>query len=117
MKFTYDELVKVTEADVLQCSNTSGMFTVSTDSRNINDSNVYLPLKGEKFDGHDFIKDAVDKGVRGYFTSDKNKKFSQAKFILYVPNTLEAYDYNCHNGKLRQNNHKRNDGICCKTGI
>lgn len=91
MKFTYDELVKVTEADVLQCSNTSGMFTVSTDSRNINDSNVYLPLKGEKFDGHDFIKDAVDKGVRGYFTSDKNKKFPQAKFILYVPNTLEAY--------------------------
>lgn len=91
MKFTYEELVKVTDAKVLQCFNTSGALSISTDSRNINDSNVYLPLKGEKFDGSSFIKDAVDKGVRGYFTDDKNLIFPQAKFILYVENTLEAY--------------------------
>lgn len=91
MKFTYEELVKVTEAKVLQCSNTSGALTISTDSRHINDTNVYLPLKGEKFDGHNFIKDAVNKGARGYFTSDKNLIFPQAKFILYIENTLEAY--------------------------
>lgn len=91
MKFTYEELVKVTEAQVLHCSNTSGALSISTDSRNINDTNVYLPLKGEKFDGHDFIKDAVDKGARGYFTSDKSLVFPQAKFVLYVKNTLEAY--------------------------
>lgn len=91
MKFTYEELVRVTEAKVLQCSNTSGSLSISTDSRNINDTNVYIPLKGEKFDGHNFIQDAVDKGVRGYFTSDKTKIFPAAKFILYVENTLEAY--------------------------
>lgn len=91
MKFTYEEIVKATGAQVLLCTNTSGSLSVSTDSRNINDTNVYIPLKGEKFDGHDFIKDAVDKGVRGYFTSDKNLVYSQAKFVLYVENTLEAY--------------------------
>ena len=91
MKFTYEELVKVTEADVLHCSNTSGALSISTDSRNINDTNVYLPLKGEKFDGHNFIKDAVDKGARGYFTNDKSVLFPQAKFVLYVKDTLEAY--------------------------
>lgn len=91
MKFTFDELVKATDAQVLQCQNTSGTLKISTDSRNINLNDVYLPLKGENFDGHDFIKSAVDKGARGYFTSDKNLIFSQAKFILYVENTLEAY--------------------------
>lgn len=91
MKFTYEEIVKATGAQVLQCTNTSGVFSISTDSRSINDTNVYLPLKGENFDGQDFIKDAVDKGARGYFTSDKKLIFSQAKFILYVENPLEAY--------------------------
>ena len=61
MKFTYQEIVKVTNAQVLQCQNTSGTLSISTDSRNINLDNVYLPLKGEKFDGHNFIKDAVEK--------------------------------------------------------
>lgn len=91
MKFTFDELVKATNAQVLQCQNTSGTLKISTDSRNINLNDVYLPLKGENFDGHDFIKSAVDKGARGYFTSDKSLIFPLAKFILYVENTLEAY--------------------------
>lgn len=91
MKFTFEDLVKVTDAVVLQCQNSSGLFTISTDSRNIDSNNVYLPLKGEKFDGHNFIKDALEKGARGYFTSDKNIKLGDTKFVLYVESTLEAY--------------------------
>lgn len=91
MKFTYEEIIKATNAVVLKCQNTSGSLSVSTDSRNISLDNVYLPLKGEKFDGHDFIKDAVEKGARGYFTSDKSLVFPEAKFVLYVEDTLEAY--------------------------
>ncbi len=91
MKFTFEEIVKASGAQILQCQNTAGVFSISTDSRNINGNSVYLPLKGEKFDGHDFIKDTVENGVRGYFTSDKNIVFSEAKFVLYVENTLEAY--------------------------
>lgn len=91
MKFTYEEIIKATNAQVLQCQNTSGTLSISTDSRNINLDNVYLPLKGEKFDGHDFIENAVDKGARGYFTSNKNLIFPKAKFILYVEDTLIAY--------------------------
>lgn len=91
MKFTYDEIVKATGAQVLQCENTSGSLCISTDSRHLSSCDVYLPLKGEKFDGHDFIKDADEKGVRGYFTSSKNLIFPKAKFILYVEDTLIAY--------------------------
>lgn len=91
MKFTYEEIIKATNAQILQCQNTSGTFSISTDSRNINLDQVYLPLKGEKFDGHTFIENAVDNGARGYFTSDKNAIFPKAKFILYVEDTLTAY--------------------------
>lgn len=91
MKFTFDEIVKATEAQVLECKNPSGTFNLSTDSRKIETYDIYLPLKGEKFDGHNFIQNALEKGARGYFTSDKKLVFSDASFVLYVKDTLEAY--------------------------
>lgn len=91
MKFTYEEILKATNAQVLQCQNTSGLLSISTDSRKINLDNLYIPLKGENFDGHEFIKNAVDSGARGYLTSDKTIVYPQAKFVLYVEDTLIAY--------------------------
>lgn len=36
---------------------------VSTDSRTVQKGNLYIPIVGEKFDGHDFAFDALDKGA------------------------------------------------------
>jgi UDP-N-acetylmuramoyl-tripeptide--D-alanyl-D-alanine ligase len=36
---------------------------VSTDSRNVPTQCLFIALKGERFDGHDFAKNAVDKGA------------------------------------------------------
>lgn len=91
MKFTFDEIVKAIDAEVIRQVNIAGVYTISTDTRSINSSNIYLPLKGEKFDGHDFIQDALDKGARGYITSNKKAIFTDAKFVLYVKDTLIAY--------------------------
>ena len=91
MKFTLDEIVKATEATVLKCTSKAGCFAVSTDTRTINFDDIYLPLKGENFDGHDFINQAVEKGARGYFNSKKRVKCPAAKVILFVKDTLVAY--------------------------
>ena len=91
MKFKFEELVKATNAKVLLSTNTSGTFSICTDSRKINTCDIYIPLKGENFDGHDFIENAVLNGARGYFTSNETKIVSGAKFALYVENTLIAY--------------------------
>ncbi|MEO0237981.1 MAG: Mur ligase family protein, partial [candidate division WOR-3 bacterium] len=36
---------------------------ISTDSRNIKKNCLFVPIKGEKFDGHDFIQDSFNKGA------------------------------------------------------
>ena len=36
---------------------------ISTDSRTIKPNDIYLPLVGEKFDGHDFIPSCLEKGA------------------------------------------------------
>ena len=55
MKFTIEEIVRATGAEILKCVNQSGMFRISTDTRTIEYTDLFLPLSGENFDGHDFI--------------------------------------------------------------
>ncbi len=41
------------------------------DSRKSQEGSFFVPLKGSKADGHDFIEDALKKGASGYFSSIK----------------------------------------------
>lgn len=94
-KFSLDEIIKITGAKLLYSSNISGTFGVSTDTRNISPEQIYIPIKGENFDGHDFINDAVSKSARGFFVQSSEKAklegVSRAKFALEVEDTREAY--------------------------
>lgn len=91
MKFTIKELTDATNAVVLSGLNNSGFFGISTDTRTIQHNDIYLPLCGENFDGHQFIQTAIDNGARGYFTNDKKHHAKNAKLTLYVEDTTEAY--------------------------
>ena len=94
MKFNIDEIIKVTGAKILHKTNTEGTFKLSTDTRKIDKNQndiIYLPLRGENFDGHNFIDKALENGAAGYFTHVQYKVNKNAKFVLYVKNTLIAY--------------------------
>lgn len=43
--------------------------SVSTDSRTIGEGDLYVALVGERFDGHDFVADAMARGARGAVVS------------------------------------------------
>ena len=62
---------------------------ISTDTRTLKSGDVYLPLKGENFDGEKFIPQAIEKGAVAYFTTS-DKKFDGAEMIK-VEDTLIAY--------------------------
>lgn len=42
---------------------------ISTDTRTINKGNLFFAIKGDTFDGHDFIQDAVSKGAAAIVVS------------------------------------------------
>lgn len=46
--------------------------TISRDSRDIGENCLYVPLKGEKFDGHDFIEMACAEGAVAVLTEREN---------------------------------------------
>ncbi len=61
----------------------------SIDSRIVDDSTFFIPLKGENGDGHDYINSAFEKGAIGTFTS-KEIDAPLGKAIIKVDDTLVA---------------------------
>lgn len=91
MKFNIEEIIEVTEAKILHKTNTDGTFEISTDTRKLTGGEIYLTLRGENYDGHNFIEKALAAGASGYFTEQEYKVNEEANFVLYVENTLLAY--------------------------
>ena len=85
-------MIEGTGATVLKCTDIddNASFNISTDTRTIQKGDIYLPLKGETFDGENFIDKALESGAVGYFTTS-DEIFNKANFALKVPDTKEAY--------------------------
>ena len=66
---------------------------ISTDSRQIQPGQIFLALKGETYDGHDFIERAVERGASGII-AEKGRGFRVPSkkdiFIIEVTDTLRA---------------------------
>ncbi len=63
---------------------------VSTDSRSIPNRALFVPLVGERFDGHDYLDAALERGAAGCLTARKPASLLPDKFYIQVSDTLEA---------------------------
>lgn len=65
------------------------IHSVSTDSRKIKIGDLYIALKGDIYDGHDFVEDAAQNGALAVIVS-KSVKINQEVQIVQVDDTLKA---------------------------
>ena len=63
------ELIAATGAKVLKEVDENLDVKISTDTRTIKEGDFYLPLKGESFDGENFLDNAINAGAEGCFIS------------------------------------------------
>ena len=68
--FTLKEIAAATGGRITGNAET-GVAGVSTDSRSVAAGELFVPLKGERFDGHDFIAGMVAKGVTAVLAEEK----------------------------------------------
>mgnify|MGYP001177553629 FL=1 len=66
----------------------SNIFGVSIDERTIKKNDLFIALKGPKFDGHNFIASALKKGASGVIVSDH--KIAMKFNALHVMDTMDA---------------------------
>ena len=69
---------------------TATVEKVDTDSRNIHPGALFIPLQGERFDGHAFINDALEAGAAGCLLSRERSSYLSGKFYIKVANTQRA---------------------------
>lgn len=98
-QFSLMQVMQVTNAHLLKVTSAAVFGGVTTDTRKIEEGMLFVALKGENFDGHDFIAEAAKKGAIGALV---NKDFDIAKVedvdidILAVEDTLKAYQDLAH---------------------
>jgi UDP-N-acetylmuramoyl-tripeptide--D-alanyl-D-alanine ligase len=63
---------------------------VSKDTRTIEAGNLYVPLIGESFDGHAFVKDAVEKGAAASFWQRDRENPPAGVPLILVDDSLAA---------------------------
>ncbi len=60
---SFDEIVSAVQGEVVLKGEYSGFNAVSTDTRKIEKGNIFVALKGENFNGNEYIKTASEKGA------------------------------------------------------
>ena len=63
---------------------------VCTDSRSITPGCLFIPLEGERFDGHSFINAALEAGAAGCLTARERESYLPGKFYIKVRSTQRA---------------------------
>lgn len=63
---------------------------VDTDSRKMHPGSLFIPLEGERFDGHAFIVSALEQGAVGCLTARARDSYEPDKFYVKVRSTQRA---------------------------
>ena len=84
MKYSLAELGQATNARIEYIDAATEFVTgIQTDSRKVVPGDLFVAIKGENFDGHDFIEDAVERGAVAVMVSSATEELS-----LLVEDTL-----------------------------
>lgn len=89
-KVSLEQLVKITEGRLIQKGKTDWVTGAAIDSRKIKKNDLFIPIKGEKVDGHRFIETAAEKGCSTSFTETEVLDFPEGINIVLVESCLEA---------------------------
>ena len=92
---TIKDIINVTKGNMIQGNPEFICKNFSKDTRTIQKGDIYIAIKGEKFDGNMFWKQALEKGAECVIVSDiqyekEDLEIFQEKTIIKVENTLEA---------------------------
>lgn len=93
-QFNLTQVMQATNAVLKKLTSAAVFGGVTTDTRKVEEGMLFVALKGEKFDGHDFIAQAAQKGAIGAIV---NKDYDVSLLedvdidILAVDDTLKAY--------------------------
>ncbi len=88
MRFTIQQIVEITNAKLISGDATTVISGISTDSRQISADELFVALRGDRYDGHKFVASSLDRGAAGAMVMKETIEHPAA--IMMVKDTLSA---------------------------
>lgn len=86
-----EEIARWAGGDLLQGVPSQCFAKIATDSRKLQGGELFLALKGDNHDAHDFLNQALEEGAGGLIVHRLPKETESTRVpIIYVRNTLDA---------------------------
>ena len=92
-KLTFEEIIEAVKGEVYIKGNTLEFNAVSTDTRNLEQGNMFIALKGENFNGNEYTVLASEKGASICIVDEikfKNEELKDYTSIILVKDTKNA---------------------------
>lgn len=91
MKLTLEDLVHATGGRCLNVGKNGDKLitSITTDTRQITEGSLFIPLRGNRFDGHNYIEEAFKKGACMSLTENPNQVTTD-QTIIWVASTHKA---------------------------
>jgi UDP-N-acetylmuramoyl-tripeptide--D-alanyl-D-alanine ligase len=86
--FDLEQMTRIVDGRICGIKTNISLSSISTDSRNIEPGALFIPLRGDHFDGHDYISQAVKNGAAACLSEEIVEGLSVP--VLCVDNTLKA---------------------------
>ena len=95
MILSIEEVLKATRGKLLQGEGNTSFQGISTDSRTVTEGELFIALKGSRFDGHHYVLEALEKKAGGVVieedkVGDIRWNGYRAKAVIAVKDTLFA---------------------------
>ncbi len=113
IRMTVKDILGATGGRLASGQESAAVPSFSTDTRSIIPGSVFIALKGKNFDGHDFVRQAFDKGAAGAIVEREVKPAAsdKDKNIVVVEDCFEAM------GRIAAEIRRRADvPVVCITG-
>jgi len=106
MILSIEDLLKITRGSLIQGGENTLFQGVSTDSRTVSEGDLFIALKGPRFDGHHFALEAFKKKARGVLidedkVGDIRWNGDRSKPVIAVKDTLSALGDIAHDWRRR----------------
>lgn len=91
MTLSLDDVLKATGGRLIAGAAPAAFSGVTTDTRELGPAALFIPLKGERFDGYDFLHQAAQAGATGVLVARDGVQLPEGVAAVRVEDTLAAY--------------------------
>jgi UDP-N-acetylmuramoyl-tripeptide--D-alanyl-D-alanine ligase len=95
-----EDIRKAVNGKIVQGDPSSEIHNISIDSRKLEPGDLFIAIIGERFDGHNFISEAVGKGARALIVDRSIKAYPNIA-IIRVKDTTKALQELAHYNRIR----------------